>query len=82
MRIFLAAAMIAALSLPAGAQTMNGIGAAEGAGRAQALGKKATEETVDPEKKKKDEKAFNDAVNRIPAPDKKYDPWGNVRGAK
>jgi hypothetical protein len=71
---------IAMLGLPADAQQggANGIGAAAGAGRAAAAGA-PKEPVVDPAKKKAEEKAFNDAVNRIPPPDKKFDPWGNVR---
>jgi hypothetical protein len=34
----------------------------------------------DKEKKKREEKEFNEATKRIPVPEKKYDPWGNVRG--
>jgi hypothetical protein len=73
-------AMIAMLAVPADAQTMNGIGAASGAGRAQQAGKPG-DPVVDPEQKKKDEKAYNDAVSRIPPAAKKYDPWGNVRSS-
>jgi hypothetical protein len=73
-------AIIAMLAVPADAQTMNGIGAAQGAGRAQQAGKQG-DPVVDPEQKKKDEKAFNDAVSRIPPAAKKYDPWGNVRSS-
>jgi len=76
MRIFIVAMTIAVLTIPAYAQgNSGGINAAEGAGRAA----RPEEPKVDPAKKKADEKAFNDAVNRIPPPDKKYDPWGTVR---
>jgi hypothetical protein len=34
-------------------------------------------EVVNPEQKKKDEKAYNDAITRIP--DQKFDPWRSVR---
>jgi hypothetical protein len=76
MRLFVAAISIALLTVPAYPQAGNGIGAAQGAGRAAAPPK---DTVVDPVQKAKDEKAFKDAVNRIPVPEKKYDPWGTVR---
>jgi len=74
MRIFLVATMIAALTLPAYSQ-MGGGGRKGGGGRED-----SQKSAQDPEKKKRDEKQFNDAIKRIPTSDKKYDPWGNVRG--
>jgi len=62
------------LTIPAYSQ-FGGINASQGAGRVGA----SQESKVDPEKKKADEKAFNDAVKRIPLLEKKYDPWGTVR---
>jgi hypothetical protein len=74
MRILIIAVATALLTVPANSQ-MGGINASSGAGRAQ----RPEEPKADPAKKKADEKAFNDAVNRIPSPEKKYDPWGTVR---
>jgi hypothetical protein len=34
-------------------------------------------EVVNPEQKKAEEKAYKDAISRIP--DQKFDPWGKVR---
>jgi len=73
MRIFLVAAMIAALTLPAYSQMGGGKG---GGGRTSGSEKQAE----DPEKKKRADKEFSEAIKRIPAPEKKYDPWGSVRG--
>ena len=79
MRIFLIAALIAAFTMPAYSQ-MGGLGGAGGGGKGGGGRSPPTDKpAVDPEKKKQDEKAFNDAVKRIPGPDKKYDPWGAVR---
>jgi hypothetical protein len=80
MRILLVATMIAALTLPAYSQGMNGIGGAQGAGRA-AGPKGVTPEEAARKKveEKANDKAFNDAVKRIPTATKKYDPWGNLR---
>jgi hypothetical protein len=75
MRILIVAMATALLTVPAYSQAGGGINAAQGAGRAA----RPEEPKVDPEKKKADEKAFNDAVTRIPPPEKKYDPWGTVR---
>jgi len=73
MRIFLVAIMIAAFTMPAYSQM--------GGGSKSGLGKPPDPQkpVVDVEKKKRDDKAFDEAVKRIPAPDKKYDPWGAVR---
>jgi hypothetical protein len=76
MRILIVAVATALLTVPARSQS-GGI-ASGGAGLAQHVGA-PQEPKVDPEKKKAVEKAFNDAINRIPAPQKKYDPWGTVR---
>lgn len=87
MRIFLIAATVGALALsivPSSAQVggINGIGAGQGAGRAGAGG--SPQQTPEEIAKKKEEdkvreREFTDAVRRIPAPAKKYDPWGNIR---
>jgi hypothetical protein len=63
------------LTIPAYSQ-MGGINASSGAGRA---GRPPEEPKVDPAKQKADEKAFKDAISRIPPAEKKYDPWGTVR---
>ena len=55
------------------------LGAINGPQSAGKVGRPAEEPAEDRAKKKADEKAFSDAVKRIPAADKKYDPWGNVR---
>ena len=65
----------ALLTLPAYSQSGGGINSAQGAGRAA----RPQESAADSAKKKADEKAFNDAVSRIPPSEKKYDPWGTVR---
>ena len=75
MRIFVVALAIVMLAMPAHSQGSMGAGAGKPADRAP------PPPPPDAQQKKKDEKAFNDAVNRIPAPDKKYDPWGVVRGS-
>jgi hypothetical protein len=86
MRIFLIAATVGALALsavPSSAQVggINGIGPSQGAGRAGGGSPQQTPEEI--AKKKEEDKArereFSDAVRRIPAPNKKYDPWGNIR---
>jgi hypothetical protein len=72
MRIFIAAMTIALLTVPAYPQA--------GAGRGgDGKGTPTPEPKVDQAKQKAEEKAFKDAINRIPAPEKKYDPWGIVR---
>ena len=68
MRILIVAVAIALLTVPAYSQ-MGGINSS-GAGRAPY----PEEPKVDPAKKKADEKAFNDAIKRIPQSEKKYDP--------
>jgi hypothetical protein len=77
MRILAVAVATALLTVPAYSQS-SGINASQGAGIAQRVGA-AEEPKVDPAKKKADENAFSDAINRIPSPQKKYDPWGAVR---
>jgi hypothetical protein len=80
MRPFIVAIVMAALTVPAYSQVGggggNGIGGAGGVGRG---GSARTAPPADPAKKKAEEKAFNDAVKRIPPPVKKFDPWGEVR---
>jgi hypothetical protein len=75
MRVLIAAIATALLTVPAYSQA-GGVGnSGQGGGR----GHRAQAPAVDPAKTKADEKAFNDAVSRIPSPEKKYDPWGVVR---
>jgi hypothetical protein len=83
MRTFMAAALVAALTVPAYSQSPGGMGGAgAGAGGGRGGGRQLSSATVDPEKKKAEDKAFNDAIKRIPLPDKKFDPWGQVREPK
>jgi hypothetical protein len=72
MRIFVVALMIASVTLPAHAQMGGGRGA----------GKGATKATSDPDAAKKkaaEDKAYNDALKNIPAPNKPFDPWAGIR---
>jgi hypothetical protein len=50
----------------------------------QALGKKSGGYAGPPpeNRPKIDEKAYNAALDRIPTPDKKYDPWGIARSSE
>ena len=64
-------ALIAVLVLPAQAQM--------GGGK---RGQRNTDDTNQAEKKKKakaEEKAYQDALKRIPDPKEKYDPWGMTK---
>jgi hypothetical protein len=83
MRIFVVALMIVSLTLPAYAQ-MGGMGGggmgAGGMGGGKGGRKGAAKATSDPNAAKKnmaEEKAYNDALKRIP--NKPFDPWGGVR---
>lgn len=68
MRIWLAiAAMIVLVAAPAQAQM--------GGGRHHQGGDKGAE----PKKPQVDEKAYKAALDRIPEPKEKYDPWGVAR---
>lgn len=69
MRIAVAAILLGLMALPAQAQ-MGGGGGRRGGG-----GEKAAE----PAKSKIDEKAYKAALERIPEPKEKYDPWGVTR---
>jgi hypothetical protein len=68
MRTILAAVAIVLLTLPAYSQGTRG-----------PKGQPALEQKRDPDRKKADDKAYNDAVSRIRTPDTKPDPWKNVR---
>jgi hypothetical protein len=65
-----AAALLALLVLPAQAQM--------GAGK-----RHGGDDSKQPEQKKTkiDEKAYNEALKRIPEPKEKYDPWSGARPA-
>jgi hypothetical protein len=65
-----AAAMLALVAMPAYAQM--------GGKRHQADDNTAK---ADPAKKKADEKAYKAALDRIPEPKEKYDPWGVTKPA-
>lgn len=75
MRIFIAAMLIAFSTVCVCAQ--HGIG--KGGGKPAE--KSAAELAEEKKNRQIDEKAYNDAVSRIPdkTPAKKPDPWGNVR---
>jgi hypothetical protein len=83
MRILIVALMIVSLTLPAYAQmgSMGGGGmGAGGMGGGKGGRKGAAKATSDPNAAKKnmaEEKAYNDALKRIP--NKPFDPWGGVR---
>jgi hypothetical protein len=79
MRLFIVAILMASLTVPAYSQAGGGGGGIGGAGGVGRGGSARTAPPVDPAKKKAEEKAFNDAVKRIPQPDRKFDPWGEVR---
>jgi hypothetical protein len=67
MRTLVAAALLAVLALPADAQM-------GGRHRSDDSGAK-----TDQKKPKVDEKAYNEALKRIPEPKEKYDPWSGAR---
>ena len=66
-----AAVLLALMALPAQAQ-MGGMGKRGGGGG---------ETKTDDKKPKVDEKAYKDALKRIPEPKEKYDPWSGARPA-
>jgi len=72
----IAAALTVALSLPASAQMVGG-----GRGLAN-MHDDTNDKKEDPKQKKADERAYKDALERIPASKEKYDPWGGVRESK
>jgi hypothetical protein len=93
MRIFIVAAMIAVLTVPAYSQMggggmggggMGGGGGSGGMGMGRGGGKdgKGVAETAaSAAKKKAEDKAFAEAIKKIPGSGKKFDPWGGVRDA-
>ena len=64
----IAAAMLALVAMPAFAQM--------GGGKRHQADDTAK---TDPAKKKADDKAYKAALDRIPEPKEKYDPWGVAR---
>lgn len=69
MRTFtIAAVLLALLSMPAHAQARRPQG--------------GDEKKVDPKKQQVDENAYKAALERIPEPKDKYDPWGVARPAE
>lgn len=70
MRIWLAvAAMVVLVGAPAQAQMGGGGGHHRGAG----------DKSAEQKKPQVDEKAYKAALDRIPEPKEKYDPWGVAR---
>ena len=67
----MAAVLLALVTLPAQAQ-MGGMGKRGGGGG---------DTKTDDKKPKVDEKAYKDALKRIPEPKEKYDPWSGARPA-
>ena len=68
MRTFIAAVIIALLTVPSYAQGMSG-----------GKGRHGRAQNAEQPKKKSDDKAYKSALDRLP--DKKFDPWQNVREA-
>ena len=66
MRIFIAAVIIVSLTVPSFAQGMSG-----------SKGRHGRAQNAEQPKKKSDDKAYKSALDRLP--DKKFDPWQNVR---
>jgi hypothetical protein len=80
MRFFMAAMLIAFSTLCAFAQYGGGSrGVGDRAGKSAA--EQAAEQAEERKNRQIDEKAYRDAISRIPdkTPVKKPDPWGNVR---
>ena len=76
MRCWLAvAAMVVLVAAPAQAQMSGGMGGGGGRHRG---GDKGAEQ----KKPQVDEKAYKAALDRIPEPKEKYDPWGVARPAQ
>jgi Spy/CpxP family protein refolding chaperone len=78
--IALAATALFALSLSSPIALAQGMGQGGGQGMGQGMGKgrhQADSQKSDSKAVKADEQAYKDALKRIP--DKKSDPWGNMR---
>jgi len=76
MRLIIAAMAVALLAVPAVPAYSQQAGPNSRGGGMQAPPKKDKEEKT-PEQKKAEDKAYKDAVGRIP--DQKFDPWRSVR---
>ena len=77
MRAFIAAMIIASLVVPSYAQGMGGQGPSGGQGISGGKGHHGHGQNSEQPKKKSDDKAYKSALDRLP--DKKFDPWQNVR---
>ena len=76
MRSWLAvAAMVVLIAAPSQAQMGGGMGGGGGRHRGGDKG-------AEPKKPQVDEKAYKAALDRIPVPKEKYDPWGVARPAQ
>jgi hypothetical protein len=76
MRSWLAVAtMVVLVAAPAQAQMGGGMGGGGGGGHHRGGGDKGAEQ----KKPQVDEKAYKAALDRIPEPKEKYDPWGVAR---
>jgi hypothetical protein len=75
MRTFIAAMIIALLTVPSCAQGMGGQGMG-GQGMSGGKGHGRAQNAEQP-KKKSDDKAYKSALDRLP--DQKFDPWQNMR---
>ena len=71
MRSFIAAVIVALLTVSSYAQGMGGQGMPGGKGH------HGRPQNTEQPKKKADDKAYKSALDRLP--DKKFDPWQNVR---
>jgi hypothetical protein len=78
-RLLIAVLLLASQSA-AFAQGISGAGPGEMKGGRGHRG--ATDYKKDDVKPKYDEKAYQDALQKIPTPKEKYDPWGGVRDNK
>jgi hypothetical protein len=80
MRILLAILAIVALVGTAQAQDAGGgAGGGLGGGGHKGRGGGPTQQKADPQKQKAIDEAYKSAINRIPDPKEKYDPWKNTR---
>jgi hypothetical protein len=68
MRLFVIAVTIASLAMPLASPAF-----------AQGRHKKTDDKTTTTPAVKADDKAYKSALDRMPAPTQKYDPWGGMR---
>jgi hypothetical protein len=73
MRLFVIAVTIVSLAMPM-------VGTLASPAFAQGRHKKTDDKTTTPTVKA-DDKAYKSALDRVPAPTQKYDPWGGLRPA-